>query len=57
MQTYTVIVEETLSRHVEIEAESPAQAEEIANRQYNDEEIVLDADDLSDVLIKEINKF
>ncbi len=56
MQTYTILVEETLARHVEIEAESAEQAEEIATAQYNNQEIVLDADDFSDLTIKEINK-
>lgn len=57
MQTYTIVIDETLSRHVEIEAESAEQAEEIATAQYNDSKIVLDADDFSGVDITEINKF
>ena len=55
MKKFTIIVEETLSRHVEVEAVDENHAEELVQAQYDDGEIVLDADDCNDVVIKEIN--
>ena len=42
---YTVIVTETLSQKVSIEAESEADALEIAEDMYYDSDIILDCDD------------
>lgn len=42
---YTVIVTETLSQKVKIEAESEADALEIAEEMYYDSDIILDCDD------------
>lgn len=43
--TYTVEITETLSRHVEIEATSEAEALAKANNLYRNEEIVLSPED------------
>lgn len=45
MKNFQIAVEETLSRVVEIEAETMEEAIEIANNMYHREQIVLDADD------------
>lgn len=45
---YSVWVEETLSRVVEVEAESEADAIKKVREMYRKSEIVLGADDLSD---------
>ena len=47
---YSVTIEETLSRTVEIEADSKQDAIEKVKKQYNNESIVLDADDFSEVI-------
>lgn len=44
MKTYQVTITETLQMTVPIEAESFAQAEEIAEEGWNDSRYVLDAD-------------
>ena len=46
---------EVLKRTVEIEADSLREATEIAEEMYNNEEIVLDADDFAYMDIKEEN--
>lgn len=45
MEKYTVAIVEKLIRRVEVEAESPQEAERIVSRQYANGEIVLDAED------------
>jgi len=50
---YKVIVEETLERTVEVEAESPDEAEAIVQKMYDNSEIVLSADDFYGVEIYE----
>ena len=52
---YKVLVEETLSRIVEVEAKDESEAEDIVNKMYDNEEIILDNSDLSDTLIREEN--
>jgi len=52
---YKVLVEETLSRIVEVEAKDESEAEDIVNKMYDNEEIILDSSDLSDTLIREEN--
>lgn len=47
---YSVTIEETLSRTVEIEADSKQDAIDKVKKQYNNENIVLDADDFSEVV-------
>lgn len=42
---YTVRFSEELVREVKIEAESSSEANDIANKMYREEKIVLDADD------------
>ena len=42
---YTVVIVETLSRKVEVEAADPQEAKQIIAEQYNNEQIVLSADD------------
>lgn len=49
MKKYTVTIIETLSRTIDIEAESFDEASAEIMAKYNDEEIVLDADDFDDV--------
>ena len=45
MEKFTVYIEETLCRAVEVEAETAELAEEIVNRAYQNSEIILGADD------------
>lgn len=47
---YSVTIEETLSRTIDIEAESKQEAIDKVKKQYNNESIVLDADDFSEVV-------
>lgn len=47
---YSVTIEETLSRTVEIEAENKQDAIDKVKKQYDNESIVLDADDFSEVV-------
>lgn len=42
---YTVVIVETLSRKVEVDAADPQEAKQIIADQYNNEQIVLSADD------------
>ena len=42
---YTVVIVETLSRKVEVDAADPQDAKRIIAEQYNSEQIVLSADD------------
>ena len=46
--TYTVKFREVLEREVAIEAGSPAEAKEIAEKMYRKEEVVLDWSDLTE---------
>jgi len=52
---FDILVEETLSRVVEVEADSPHDAEQKVRAMYNREEIVLDESDFDgEVLIEEV---
>ena len=42
---YTVVIVETLSRKIEVDAADAQQAKQIITEQYNNEQIVLSADD------------
>ena len=50
--TYTVKFTEVLEREVAIEAGSPAEAYEIAEKMYRKEEVVLDSSDYTGVDIE-----
>lgn len=57
---YLVEISETLQRKVEIEADNPSDAIQIAKDKYYNSEIVLDADDIVDgevgfFVVKEYN--
>lgn len=52
MKKYDITITETLVRHVDIEADSREEALEKANEQYENSEIVLDADDYTSTLIE-----
>lgn len=52
MKKYNVVITETLQREVEIEASSPNDAYDIAERMIKRCEIVLDADDFEGRTIK-----
>lgn len=43
MKEYDVVIKETLSMTVTVEADSAAQAKEIAERNYNNSDYILDA--------------
>ena len=45
MKTYTIEIEEVLSRVVEVEATSVEEAQDIVYEQYRNEEIILDDGD------------
>ena len=47
---YSVTIEETLSRTVEIEADSKQDAIDKVKKRYRNEDLVLDADDFSEVV-------
>ncbi len=47
MPTFKIEIQEVLKRTIEIEAETLWEATEIAEEMYNNEEIVLDADDFA----------
>lgn len=47
MPTFKIEIQEVLKRTVEIEADSLWEATEIAEEMYNNEEIVLSADDFA----------
>lgn len=49
MKTYQVTITETLQMTVDIKAENPAQAEQIARDGYRDYKYVLDTDHFEDV--------
>jgi len=49
MANYKVVIVETLSRVVEVEASSEEMAMRVVKRMYRDEEITLDYADLEDV--------
>ena len=53
----TVIIEEVLSRCVEVEVDNEEEAIEVVTKQYNDCDIVLTADDYAetDIYIKKEN--
>lgn len=53
---YTVRFSEELVREVKIEAESSSEANDIANKMYREEKIVLDADDFSGTNIEIIRE-
>ena len=52
---YNVLIKETLTRNFEIEADWPREAEEKVKEMYDKQLIVLDADDFSDLVIREEN--
>lgn len=54
MQTYKIKIQETLSKTVEIEANTIDEALQIAQQSYQNEEIVLD---WGDFVLVEFNKF
>ena len=45
MMTYTIVIEELLKAQVVVEAETPEEAKEMVQNQYEDGEIVLDYSD------------
>ena len=47
---YSVTIEETLSRTIDIEADSKQDAIDKVKKQYKNEDLVLDADDFSEVV-------
>lgn len=51
---YDVAIEEVLSRVIEVEADTIAEAYELAEAMYYDEEVVLDFNDFADVNIEVI---
>lgn len=53
MPKFNIEIQEVLKRTVEIEADSLWEATEIAEEMYNNEEIVLDADDFAYMDIQE----
>ena len=44
MKNYQVVITETLKMHVDIEADSPEEAEQLANDRWRNSEFILDAD-------------
>lgn len=52
MKKYKVTVTETYSSIVEVEANSPSEAEKLAQSQWEDERIMLTASDLTDITFK-----
>lgn len=53
---YDVAIEELSTRVIEIEADSIAEAYEIASEMYYNEEVVLDSSDFADVNIEVIGE-
>lgn len=53
---YDVAIEELLTRVIEVEADSIAEAFEIAEAMYYDEEVVLDFNDFADVNIEVVGE-
>ena len=52
MKKYKVTVTETYNSNVEVEANSPSEAEKLAQSQWEDERIMLTASDLTDITFK-----
>ena len=52
---YNVLIKETLTRNFEIEADWPREAEEKVKEMCDKQLIVLDANDFSDLVIREEN--
>lgn len=52
MKKYKVTVTETYSSIVEVEANSPSEAEKLAQSHWEDERIMLTASDLTDITFK-----
>ena len=44
MKNYQVVITETLKMRVDIEADSPEEAEQLANDRWRNSEFILDAD-------------
>ena len=55
-QTYTIIIEETLSKKVRVNAVTPQEAMRKVKKEYESSEIVLTADDFKEVNFKEEEK-
>ena len=53
MQTFKLEIQEVLSKVIEIEAETPSDALNVAHDMYNDEEITLDYSDFVTNTIEE----
>lgn len=53
---YDVAIEELSTRVIEVEADSAAEAYEIASEMYYNEEVVLDSSDFADVNIEVIGE-
>jgi len=53
MKTFSIVIQETLSKNVEIEAENLNEAFDKAGEMYENEEIVLDAGDFLTYEIKQ----
>ena len=51
MKKYKVEIQETLSRLIEVEADSESDAWEIVSKQYRNSEIILGGDDFEDYTI------
>ena len=51
MKKYSVLVEETLSRNIIVEARDEEHADEIVQKAYNNEIIILDAGDYNSELV------
>jgi hypothetical protein len=49
MKTYTVLIEETSSKTVEVEAESRDEAWDMVSNDWSDEKYVLDSSDFSNM--------
>lgn len=56
MMKYDVAIEELSTRVIEVEADSAAEAYEIAEAMYYNEEVVLDSSDFADVNIEVIGE-
>ena len=54
MPKFNIEIQEVLKRTIEIEADSLCEATEIAEEMYNNEEIVLDADDFAHMEMNEV---
>jgi len=56
MKTYQVEITETLKKTVEIEADNPDEAEEIASQHWKNSEFILDAECFDGVEFKTVGK-